>query len=126
MTLRRSREVTLRSDTADAPRRVMRGFSYSSHSVSEVAGRGWWVGWDGTYVLRGGESCCHESFLRFPGLGPTTPPSPAGAEHACRLTGPLRSSTPPFAVPPVALRSSRPCRWTPACTSTSAPTVTLW
>src|SRR5882724_2220994 len=54
MTVRRSREVTLRSDTADAPRRVMRGFSYSSHSVSEVACRGWWVGWDGTYVLRGG------------------------------------------------------------------------
>src|SRR6266536_3437447 len=109
MTVRRSREVTVRSDTADAPRRVMRGFSYSSHSVGEVACRGWWVGWDGTYVLRGGrcgdsrrvgplripcrdsvrscltnvegESCCHERFLRFPGLGPTTPPSPAGAEE---------------------------------------------
>src|SRR2546430_17259258 len=38
MTVRRAREVTLLSDTADAPRRVMRGFSYSSHSVSEVAG----------------------------------------------------------------------------------------
>src|SRR2546421_11682851 len=32
MTVRRAREVTLLSGTADAPRRVMRGFSYSSHS----------------------------------------------------------------------------------------------
>src|SRR5256886_11479518 len=38
MTVRRAREVTLLAGTADAPRRVMRGFSYSSHSVSEVAG----------------------------------------------------------------------------------------
>ena len=37
MTVRRSREVTLLSDTADAPRRLMRGFSYSSHGVDEEA-----------------------------------------------------------------------------------------
>src|SRR5207302_1313467 len=37
MTVRRAREVTLPSDTADAPRRVMRGFSYSSHSFLGIS-----------------------------------------------------------------------------------------